>query len=194
MKLLDLFNIIEQHKAFNQNKSSDTKAKYMNLKSNQKPIAMLITCVDSRIMPEQILGLNPGDIFCLRVIASLVPENDPATNSAIEYAVQHLNIKDIIVMGHSNCGGISALTKDLDESPIKQWLGPWQQQAKLWLDDCSINEQLHCQQQATLKSLANIEKLSFINKNIRLHAWHLDIANTTISVYNNSKQQFSPIG
>ena len=191
---MDLLKIIEQHKDFNQNKSQNTKAQYIDLKSSQKPIAMLITCVDSRIMPEQILGLNPGDIFCLRVIASLVPENDPATNSAIEYAVQHLNIKDIIVMGHSNCGGISALTQDLDESSIKQWLGPWQNQAKSWLQDCAIDEQLHCQQQATLKSLANIEKLTFINKNIRLHAWHLDIANSTISVYNNNEQQFTPIG
>lgn len=188
---IDLFK--ENHKLFLESISPVDKAYYQALADGQQPLAMMITCVDSRIMPEQLLGLKAGQLFCLRNIANLVPLKDPATISAIEYAVRHLNIKHIIVMGHSNCGGISALTNNLADSTIAEWLDPWQENASNWLKAEAKDTQTHCQRQAVIDSIRNIEKLSFIDSSIKLHAWHLDIPSARISEYNAQTSVFVEI-
>ncbi len=175
---------------FQQEIDQATKGHYLSLAHSQKPLAMLITCVDSRIMPEQLLGLNAGEIFCLRNIASLVPKDDPATTSAIEYAVCHLNIRNIVVLGHSNCGGINALTKNSSSNHIKMWLDPWHDSVKKWLTMPHSDEQHHCQEQAVLESIKNIKNMQFISENVNLHAWHLDIASAKISELNPETNKF----
>lgn len=78
----------------------------------QKPSALLIGCCDSRVSPEVIFDAGPGEIFVVRNIAALVPPYDPdvvrETSAAIEYAVLALKVAHIVVMGHTQCGGIRA--------------------------------------------------------------------------------------
>lgn len=104
---------------------------FQKLGRQQKPHTLFIGCSDSRVDPNLITGSLPGDLFIVRNIANIVPpyrETDEfvSTTSAIEYAVQELEVATIVVCGHSNCGGCAALSKPpeaFDQIPhVKRWL------------------------------------------------------------------------
>ena len=83
-------------------------------KEGQFPKFLVISCCDSRVHPAQVMDTAPGDIFVIRNVANLVPVNEVddsshGTSAAIEFAVKHLAVKHIIVLGHSQCGGIKSL-------------------------------------------------------------------------------------
>src|SRR5215213_4219807 len=82
----------------------------------QSPSAMVVACCDSRVPPEVVFDCAPGEIFVVRSIANLIPPYAPdmanhGTSAALEYAVEELRVRDIIVLGHSRCGGIRALVQ-----------------------------------------------------------------------------------
>ena len=110
MKLKDI--LFSRYKSWKTNVFNPNKIKYKKLESlPQKPIAMLITCCDSRINENSLFEVELGDFFVHKNIANIVPKNNPhlnntATISAIEYAVKNLKVSQIIILGHSNCGGI----------------------------------------------------------------------------------------
>jgi carbonic anhydrase len=85
------------------------------LKTGQWPKFMVIACADSRVDPSLVLGFKPGDAFTIRNVANMVPpfekEGYPSIGSALEYAVLHLKVDHILIVGHSACGGIGALVK-----------------------------------------------------------------------------------
>jgi carbonic anhydrase len=85
---------------------------FRDLASGQKPIALFITCADSRVVPDLITQSQPGDLFICRTVGNQVPPHGAATEggvaSTIEYAVQVLGVPDIIVCGHSDCGAMKA--------------------------------------------------------------------------------------
>jgi len=102
-----------------------------DLKGTQKPHTLFISCSDSRIDPNMITGTLPGELFIIRNIANIVPphrdtEEYVATTSAIEYAVLMLGVENIVVCGHSNCGGCAVCldsSEELDRLPhTKKWL------------------------------------------------------------------------
>lgn len=104
---------------------------FEKLAKHQDPHTLFIGCSDSRVVPNLITNTNPGELFVVRNIANVVPkyrvsEEFLATTSAIEYALYSLGIKDIIICGHSNCGGCAALYYDnekLEKMPnVKVWL------------------------------------------------------------------------
>lgn len=104
---------------------------FTGLKAEQKPHTLFISCSDSRVDPNLITGTMPGELFIIRNIANLVPpyretEEFVATTSAIEYAVLVLGVENIIVCGHSNCGGCAACLKkdeELENIPhTRKWL------------------------------------------------------------------------
>ncbi|MCA1927090.1 MAG: carbonic anhydrase [Calditerrivibrio sp.] len=103
---------------------------FSRLSDKQSPHTLFVGCSDSRIVPNLITNTDPGELFIIRNIANSVPpyrDSDDvlATTSAIEYAVQVLNVKTIVVCGHSNCGGCAALKKidKLDHLPhVKRWV------------------------------------------------------------------------
>ena len=105
---------------------------FKNLEKNQNPHTLFIGCSDSRVVPNLITKSLPGELFIIRNVANLVPfyrENVDAylaTSAAIEYAVQVLNVENIIICGHSNCGGCRALYSSeskLKSLPMtKKWL------------------------------------------------------------------------
>lgn len=89
---------------------------FSNLKAQQNPHTLFITCSDSRVDPNLITGTLPGDLFIVRNIANIVPPYRQTAEyvgvtSTIEYAVLFLNVQNIIVCGHSNCGGCAACLK-----------------------------------------------------------------------------------
>jgi len=95
---------------------------FSSLKRNQKPHTLFISCADSRIIPSMITGSLPGELFIVRNVANMVPpfrmaDEYLSTTSAVEYAVQVLEVDHIIVCGHSNCGGCASLY-DPPEVPL----------------------------------------------------------------------------
>jgi carbonic anhydrase len=98
---------------FRQDDFEAHKALFTSLKSEQKPHTLFISCSDSRVDPNLITKTLPGELFIIRNVANLVPPHRDtaeyvATTSAIEYAVLALEVQNIIVCGHSNCGGCAS--------------------------------------------------------------------------------------
>src|SRR5690606_4747639 len=107
-------------------------ARYRSLaRDGQKPETMVIACCDSRAAPETIFDAGPGELFVLRNVANLVPPYAPdeqhhGTSAALEFAVQSLKVKSIVVMGHGRCGGISAaLNPAADPLSPGDFIGRW---------------------------------------------------------------------
>jgi carbonic anhydrase len=98
------------------------------LAKGQKPLAMMITCADSRIIPNLIMQTDPGDLFILRNVGNIIPPYGTANNgeaAAIEFAVSGLGVRDIIVCGHTHCGAMKGLLKPelLNDLPTtREWL------------------------------------------------------------------------
>ncbi len=95
----------------------------------QQPKAFVISCCDSRVSPEIIFDVEPGDIFVMRNIANIVPPFELSgqyhgTSAALDFAVRQLAVSAIIVLGHSGCGGIAALASP-NSVPHGEFLGPW---------------------------------------------------------------------
>jgi carbonic anhydrase len=106
----------------------------------QNPKVLLIACSDSRVDPALLTGAGPGDIFVIRNVANLVPPFDEAghvdgARAAIEYAVRHLEVEHIVVLGHACCGGIKALLSSISGNGIESdFINNWVDVA---LDGCT---------------------------------------------------------
>lgn len=113
----ELFNGVKE---FNAADYRDHEALFRDLSRRQNPHTLFIGCADSRVVPSLITKTMPGDLFVVRNIANVVPyyrqaSEFLATTSAIEYALNVLKVENIIVCGHSNCGGCQALWMDDEE-------------------------------------------------------------------------------
>ncbi len=109
----------------------DEQSRYRELSENgQKPEVMVIGCCDSRVAPETIFDAGPGELFVVRNVANLVPPYAPdgeahGVSAALEFAVQVLRVKHIVVMGHAQCGGVKALTEDTEPLSPGDFIGRW---------------------------------------------------------------------
>ncbi len=121
---------------FRKNRLSRERERYEQLaETGQSPDTMVIACCDSRSAPETIFGTAPGEIFVVRNVANIMPpyESDGqyhGTSAALEFAVQELRVKHIVVMGHGRCGGIDAFRRQLSgetATPLSpgNFIGKW---------------------------------------------------------------------
>jgi carbonic anhydrase len=111
-----LEKLIAGNKKFQEQYYQTASSIYENLKKGQSPEVMVIACSDSRVDPAIIMGADPGDLFVVRNVANVVPpyQNDDGyhgTSAALEFAVTALKVKHIIILGHTQCGGITALVE-----------------------------------------------------------------------------------
>lgn len=104
-------------------KQLQTDEKYFDkLGQGQSPEFLYIGCSDSRVSAEELMGLNPGDVFVHRNIANMVPNTDINSMSVINYAVMHLKVNHIVVCGHYGCGGVHAAMQQSDLGILNPWL------------------------------------------------------------------------
>jgi carbonic anhydrase len=181
------------------------------LASGQKPQALLIGCCDSRVDPALLTDSAPGDLFILRNIANLVPpyqKNDDyhGVSSTIEYAVCLLEVSDIIVLGHSNCGGIKALMEAEGGKPTGEFIGNWVSIAsaardkviKEMPDAPAEKKNLACEKEAILVSLKNLMSFPWVRERVAtgqlsLHGWHYDIADGRLQYYNQLTGEYATL-
>ncbi|WP_435200958.1 carbonic anhydrase [Qipengyuania sp. 902] len=122
MKTFD--EMIEGYARFRAGDWKKQHERWSQLAEGQSPQVMVISCSDSRVDPAQILDVDPGEIFVVRNVAALVPpyETTPGrhgVSAALEFAVQFLEVREVVVMGHGMCGGCqAALTQDLHGNDI----------------------------------------------------------------------------
>lgn len=126
--------LLSGYRSFMDGRYSSERDRYRSLaREGQTPETMVIACCDSRAAPETIFDCGPGELFVVRNVANLVPPYEPdgnhhSTSAALEFAVQSLKVKHIVVLGHGRCGGIKAALDPAAEplSPgdfIGKWMG-----------------------------------------------------------------------
>ncbi|WP_447910770.1 carbonic anhydrase [Brevundimonas bullata] len=118
---------------FRQNRWPSERAEYEALVHGQKPHTLVVACSDSRADPALIFDTAPGELFVVRNVANLVPPYEPdgklhGVSAALEFGVNVLQVKRIVVMGHAYCGGVNAM---LNGSPAncQDFVAPWVEQA-----------------------------------------------------------------
>lgn len=95
---------------------------FTKLAKGQHPEYLYIGCSDSRVTAEDLMGVQPGEVFIHRNVANLVVSTDPNLNAVIQYAVELLKVKHIIVCGHYECGGVKAAMNPSDMGQLNSWL------------------------------------------------------------------------
>lgn len=122
-----LTHLLENNKTWVKRVENEQPDFFENLSKQQAPEYLWIGCSDSRVPANQITGLMPGEVFVHRNIANVVKPNDPNCQAVIQFAVQVLQVKHIIVCGHYGCGGVMAATLDnAPEGHVKEWLNDLQ--------------------------------------------------------------------
>lgn len=95
---------------------------FQQLAKGQSPEFLYIGCSDSRVTAEDLMGLQPGEVFIHRNVANQVIPTDNNINAVIQYAVEHLKVKHIIICGHYECGGVKAALHPTDMGQLNSWL------------------------------------------------------------------------
>jgi carbonic anhydrase len=122
--------LLEGYNAFREGRLPQERARFEEMAENgQKPEIMVIACCDSRVSPEVIFDARPGELFVVRNVANLVPPYAPdgelhGTSAALEFAVQALKVRHIVVMGHGRCGGVHSYVRRLRTPTADDALSP----------------------------------------------------------------------
>lgn len=118
----DLAYLLENNRAWADSKVKADHDFFARLSEVQNPKYLWIGCSDSRVPANEIVGLQPGEMFVHRNIANVVPHSDLNCLAVIQFAVEVLNVSHIIVTGHYGCGGIRAAMENNDHGQIENWL------------------------------------------------------------------------
>lgn len=205
-------SLIQGHDAFHSVKFSKNEARFRKLvNEGQDPKALFIGCSDSRVMPALITNSKPGDLFIARNIGNFVAPFNPdqsyhATASAIEYAVSILEVSDIIVCGHSECGAIAALYKEIEPTDENlhtiKWLelGNNAKKAALLSMRHQPKEEIlrYTEKISVIFQIENLLTYPAVKRRVEkgklfLHGWHYDIKNGTIEYYDDKSYEFKEL-
>ena len=193
---------------------SENQAWYRRLASEgQRPRAMVISCCDSRVHVTSIFGADQGEFFIHRNIANLVPPFEPdgdyhGTSAAIEYAVTALNVAHLIVLGHSNCGGVQGCidmckgnAPELEEkaSFVGRWMDILRPKYGLVADENDPEEQARqLEKYSVVTSLENLMTFPFIKERVdqgvlSMHGLWTDIGEGGLESYNPTFKEFQAV-
>jgi carbonic anhydrase len=114
--------LLEGNRQFIANEFRPNEEYSLSIATKQTPKVLWTGCSDPRVSEHQMTGSKPGTMFVHRNVANIVAFNDVNTSSILEYGVVHLKIEDIIVCGHTRCGGITAIEDVVHENSIADWL------------------------------------------------------------------------
>jgi carbonic anhydrase len=201
-------HLLEGYKAFATQRLPTEQSRYRELSvKGQFPEVMVIGCCDSRVSPEVIFDVGPGELFVVRNIANLVPVYQPDGNAhgvsaALEYAVTVLKVKHIVVLGHAQCGGIRAFVDKIEPLTPGDFIGKWMQ---MFIKPGEVVEQRdhesmaqfveRIEKAAVFRSLENLMTFPFVRKAVeggqmQLHGAYFGVAEGTLFVLDKATKEF----
>ncbi len=178
--------IFENNKKWLTDKKSEDQDFFENLAKGQDPDFLYIGCSDSRVSTEEMMGVEPGEVFVHRNIGNVVSNSDLNVMSIIDYAVNHLEVKHIIVCGHYECGGVKASMEPKDLGILNPWLRNIRDVYRLHEDELRniTDEQLKYRRLVELnveEQMTNVIKTAAVQKSYvnngypEVHGWIFDI-------------------
>ena len=206
--MADVTKFLDGIEIFQQQHFGENPELASTLVDGQKPQALLIGCCDSRVDPAVLLDCDLGDLFILRNIANLVPpylkSNEyHGVSSSLEYAVCHLEVSDIIILGHSECGGIEALMESANSGETGEFIGRWVNIAASARDkvlqdlpeESQEKQARACEKEAILVSLKNLMTFPWVKDRVSkgqlsLHGWYYNIGTGQLRYYNQLSGEF----
>jgi carbonic anhydrase len=180
--------------------SGDVNSMQLLAENGQEPQVMIVACADSRVEPASLCQCGPGDLFVVRNVANIVPpyseshERD-SSSAALEFGICYLEVKHLIILGHSQCAGIGALFDDSNlhqNDFISRWVSTIKFDARAIQDAAALeHEALHCSYQNCLTFPWLKERVDA--GTLQLHLWHFDIKEGELFTYSFDKSQFEPL-
>jgi len=199
----------EGYKKFKKEYFKDNQKLFDELALGQAPHTMIITCSDSRVAPTKLLSAKPGELFIARNIGNIVPPYEKtkgATQAAIEYAVNALKIRDLVILGHSACGACKHLyhekghdEEEVELTHVEEWLTlayPAKHDAMLeCFNDPHKNKAEITEKNNITLSIQRLMTYPYIVKaleknEITIHGWWYDIGTGDLEIYDYKSKRF----
>jgi carbonic anhydrase len=201
-------HLLEGYQAFATQRLPTEQSRYRELSvKGQFPEVMVIGCCDSRVSPEVIFDVGPGELFVVRNIANLVPVYQPDGNAhgvsaALEYAVTVLKVKHIVILGHAQCGGIRAFVDKIEPLTPGDFIGRWMQ---MFIKPGEVVEQRdhetmaqfveRIEKAAVFRSLENLMTFPFVRKAVesgqmQTHGAYFGVAEGSLFVLDKTSKEF----
>jgi carbonic anhydrase len=183
------------------------REKFARLALGQSPDTLFFACSDSRVVPNLFASTDPGDLFVIRNVGNLIPacgeeghsSADESEAAAIEFALVKLNVSNIIVCGHSECGAMNALLagrENIEAPNLKAWL----RHADLSLERIKTNQKdwpkhNHLSQENVLQQISHLRSYPVVKDRenagkLRLHAWWFEIKTANVWAYEEDVGKF----
>ena len=199
--------LINGHKKFLKDVFPERRSHYHLLAEGQSPEWLFITCSDSRIVPDLVLGTEPGDLFIARNAGNVIPVgmNDvDGCTATIEYAVNVLKVRDAILCGHSDCGALKAAVNKTALAGLpkaERWLhhveAAFEHRQPLNPADGDSAELASLIRGNVVAQLLNLKAQPAVARataegSLRVHGWYYDIMSGRIEEYNEQQKRFMP--
>ena len=191
-------NMIEDYKDFHSSLTPEVKEHLSRLPEGQSPEVLMITCSDSRIEPAMVLGSAPGDVFTIRNAGNIVTAESKADLGTIQFAVDILKVKHIVICGHTDCGAVKGILA-LDSLKEKRYLSDW-----LSACQCKVDLDPECEMDANLKNhvlnqVYNLSQLDFIkdklaSSELEIHGWLIDLGDYKIQEFDSTNSAWQDLG
>src|SRR5580692_7733591 len=204
-------HLLDGYRTFATERLPTEQSRYRELSvRGQSPEVMVIGCCDSRVSPEAIFDAGPGELFVVRNIANLVPVYQPdggahGVSAALEYAVSVLRVKNIVVLGHAQCGGIRAFIDKIEPLSPGDFIGKWMsmfikpgetvsQRSHETMADFTIR----IEKAAVFRSLENLLTFPFVRtaverRELSLHGAYFGVAEGSLFVLDQAAKEFRSV-
>ena len=201
-------HLLDGYRTFASERLPTEQSRYRELSERgQSPEVMVIGCCDSRVSPEAIFDAGPGELFVVRNIANLVPVYQPdegahGVSAALEYAVNVLRVKHIVVLGHAQCGGIRAFIDKIEPLSPGDFIGKWM---AMFIKPGEVVEQRdhetmqkfveRIEKAAVFRSLENLMTFPFVKTQVasgalQLHGAYFGVAEGSLFVLDQATKEF----
>jgi carbonic anhydrase len=200
------------YRAFVETRLPLERSRYHKLaETGQRPEVMVICCCDSRVSPEVIFDAHPGEMFVVRNVANLVPPYSPSglthgVSAALEFAVQILGVKHIVVMGHTHCGGVRAFVEHRDRPTVGDFIDNWMsliEPAAQAVEDTTARGAAdylsRLEQASVVRTLENLRTFPEIRSRVddghlQLLGAYFDVGSGDLTIHDPRTGAFAPIG
>lgn len=199
--------LTDGYRTFRQSRLPHEQTRYKELSDQgQSPETMIIGCCDSRVSPEVIFDARPGELFVVRNVANLVPPYEPdgtyhGVSAALEFAVQGLRVKHIVVLGHAQCGGVRAYAEHTAPLSPGDFIGKWMEllgPAARSVDRDDPDFLTRLEQASVVRATENLMTFPYVRAavergDLALHAAYFGVATGTLFVRDPATGHFAAV-